>query len=173
MFENIFPVLKLGPTFIWKLWYLCNGCSLTKHLSWLWVSTIYKSGTIKGFCCWYTAYMAGFRGVWMIFAKCCWTTKGLSEAEMSTLGCWEQFSLFKSCNNKSNLVVIEFILTINNASNQIFILFIIIISIATWSIANGKIGSFLRVFFPPNVHSGTLVPGIEHWCEIANKYLLN
>ena len=132
MFAYIFLVLKLGPTFIWKLWYLCNGCSLTKHLSWLWVSTIYKSGTIKGFCCWYTAYMAGFRGVWMIFAKWCWTTKGLSEAEMSTLGCWEQFSLLKSCNKKRNLVVIEFIFAINNASNQIFILFIIIISIATF-----------------------------------------
>ena len=78
--------------------------------------------------------MVAFRGVWMIFAKCCWTTKGLSEAEMSTLGCWEQFSLFKSCNNKSNLVVIEFILTINNASNQIAITFIIIISIATFDL---------------------------------------
>ena len=53
---------------------------------------------------------------------------------MSTLGCWEQFSLFESCNNKSNLVVIEFILTINNASNQIAITFIIIISIATFDL---------------------------------------
>ena len=44
----------------------------------------------------------------MIFAKCCWTTKGLSAAEMSTL----LETNFPRVATKSYLVLIEFIFTI-------------------------------------------------------------
>ena len=91
----------------------------------------------------------------MIFAKCFWTTKGLSAAEMSTLGRSKHFS-FSGTATKRNLAVMEINDYINNSASR-------------WKIENRRNGIGQLLFHPISGISGFLDSCHSTQCTVSGS----